>query len=48
MFTPTGVYFSAVFVTVEAATKKSNAKEIFENVSRIAEEIGLNDINERQ
>jgi hypothetical protein len=47
MFIPTGVYYSVVFVTVEAATKDLSAKEIFVRVNRIAEEIGLNDINER-
>jgi hypothetical protein len=47
MFIPTGVYFSMVFVTVEAATKDLTAKEIFVGVNRIAEEIWLNDVNER-
>jgi len=47
MFIPTGVYFSVVFVTVQAATKDLNAKEIFVGINRIAEEIGLNDTNER-
>jgi hypothetical protein len=47
MFIPTGVYFSVVFVTVEAATKGLSAKEIFVGVNRISQEIWVNDVNER-
>jgi hypothetical protein len=47
MFIPTGVYFSVVFMIVQAATKDLSAKEIFVRVNRIAEEIGINDTNER-
>jgi hypothetical protein len=48
MLSLTGAYFSVAFVTVEAETMNSIAKIIFVRVNRITEEIGSNDINERQ